>query len=64
MKLSNKAIDDLLTLVDHVRRDISYGEGGTYTTVDNSSVDKVAIKKAERAIDFIKGFIISSNLGE
>ncbi len=67
MKLSKKQIDDLLTLVDHTRKDIGYGWGGTYGGYDES--DKGAereseknIRKSERAIELIKQIIITRNV--
>lgn len=57
MKISNTTVNDLLTLIDHTRRDIQYGEGGTYNEGEDE-IDTKAIKQAERAIDFIKQIII------
>jgi len=58
MKLSKKKIDDLLNMIDHSRRDISYGEGGTFG--DGNDYDKKAIKSVERAIETIKKIILTN----
>jgi hypothetical protein len=56
MKISDRTVNDLLNLVGHARRDISYREGGSYG--DGDDFDKKAIKSSERAIDFIKEIIL------
>lgn len=59
MKLSPRAVNDLLNLIDHVRQDISYGEGGTYyNKVDTDEIDYSEIKSSERAIEIIKKIIL------
>lgn len=57
MKISQRTTNDLLTLIEHARHDIHYGEGGTYNAGEDE-IDYKAIKKAERAIDFIKSLIL------
>ncbi len=63
MKLSQRQINDLLNLIDHSRRDISYGQGGSFGGYEEE--DKKAekesekeIKSAERAIELIKTIIM------
>ena len=62
MKLSQKRIDDLLTLIEHSRRDIRYGEGGSYNMDaggTESAFDEKSAKKSERAIEFIQDLILT-----
>ena len=60
MKLNKKQIDDLCTLIDHVRSDIAYDAGGTFAL--NAGMDELidtkAVQSAERAIDIIKQIIL------
>lgn len=58
MKLTNRQINDLLNMVDHTRRDISYGEGGTFG--DGESCDKKTLKSVERAIKVINLIILTN----
>ena len=61
MKLSKRAITDLLNLVDHSRMDISYGEGGTYYNKEKTDeIDYKGIKSSERAIEIIKTIILNN----
>ena len=56
MKLSKQTILDLLVLMHHAKRDISFDEGGSYTCEDkkgNWIFDKKEAKQADRAINFI-----------
>jgi len=62
MKLSKQTVDDLLTLIEHVRTDVSYGCGGTFNLGEDDSYDEKSVKKAERGIDFIKKLIIDRDL--
>lgn len=57
MKFTQKQVNDLLNLIDHARTDISYDEGGTYGTAEDT-LDKKAIASSERAIEFIKTLIL------
>lgn len=62
MKISQRTINDLLTLISHARRDISYEQGGTYNTgADGEDFDTKEAKASERAIDFIKELILTKN---
>lgn len=56
MKLTTRQIDDLLTLIEHTRTDLSYGEGGSFNY--GEGFDEKDAKKAERAIAIIKQLII------
>lgn len=63
MKLTEKQVDDLLTLVDHARKDIGYGWGGSYGGYEESDKEEKReankkIKKSERAIELIKKIIL------
>lgn len=58
MKLSPRQIDDLLTLVEHTRTDLSYYEGGSYTEDSGETFNKKDAKKSERAIELIKKIIL------
>ena len=62
--MNKRNIDDLLTLIEHTRRDISYGWGGTfggeYYKDGEEKFDEVSARKAERAIEFIKKIILQS----
>jgi hypothetical protein len=59
MKLSKRTTDDLLTLIEHTRADISFDGGGTFNLGDDDNThDAKSAKKAERAIDFIKRLIL------
>jgi hypothetical protein len=63
MKLSKRTIEDLLTLISHVRADINYGGNGTYNKDDGHggyAFDEKDGKKSERAIEAIKKIILSS----
>lgn len=53
-----KEKNDLATLIDHVRRDISFREGGTFC--DGEDFDKKEVAVAERAIATIKRLIMQS----
>jgi hypothetical protein len=57
MKISERTIDDLLTLIEHSHRDMSYGGGGSYTSENCEDYNKKDGKKALRAIEFIKKII-------
>ena len=59
MKISNRTVDDLLTLIEHTRIDISFDGGGSYNLGDSDNTHDVkSAKKAERAIEFIKIIIL------
>lgn len=61
MKISKQTKNDLLTLIEHTRADISAEGEGFYSDIDNDGervMDKKAIKEAQRAIEFIKQLII------
>lgn len=67
MKLSPKQVNDLLNLIDHARKDISYGWGGSYGGYDESDKkaekeSEKAIKSSERAIELIKKIIIQRDI--
>lgn len=52
-------VNDLLTLIQHTRTNISWGVGGSFNTgEDGQEIDTAAVKSAERAIDFIKTLIM------
>jgi hypothetical protein len=60
MKMPQRIVDDLLTLIRHTRTDIGFNGGGTYNLGDNDNThDKKEAKKAERAIEFIKKLILT-----
>jgi len=59
MKLTRQQARDLLTMIEHSRRDISFREGGSFVDLNNEEeVDHVAVKSVERAIDVIKQLIL------
>jgi len=59
MKISPRMVNDLLTLIQHTRTNISWGVGGSFNTgEDGQEIDTAAVKSAERAIDFIKTLIM------
>lgn len=58
-KLSKRQVDDLLTMIEHTRRDLKYGEGGTFND-GKENIDSKDVRKVERAIDWIKVFILSN----
>ena len=59
MKLSKRAVEDLLGMIEHVREDISYGGGGTYNRHDDDhSFDQKAARGSERAIEVLKRLIL------
>lgn len=60
MKLTQRQVNDLLTLIEHARTDIAYKEGGTYVDLDDDDkADEKAIRASERAIEFIKKLIVT-----
>ncbi len=63
MKISDKTVDDLQTLIHHARVDIDFGEGGSYNRDPGSGVDwpfdKIDAKKSQRAMEFIRKLIES-----
>ncbi len=63
MKLTPKQINDLLNLIDHARKDIGYGWGGTYGGYEESDKREekksiASVKSSERAIEIIKTIIM------
>ena len=65
MKLSKRTIDDLLTMIQHSRADISFREGGSFNKEDKNCdwpFDPIDAKKVERAIEWIKKLIIQNNV--
>jgi hypothetical protein len=68
-KLSQKDINDLCTLIEHVRTDLSYGFNGTYGYGGDESKDEEKrfnqeTKATIRAIDIIKKLILTNYLHE
>jgi len=66
MRISPRQVNDLLNLIDHARRDIEYGWGGTYGGYEESDKQaakesKQSVKNTERAINFIKKLILERN---
>jgi len=67
IKLTQKQIEDLLTLINHAEKDISYGWGSSYGGYDEEDKQEIAdhkkaVKKSERAIKVIKKIILMQNL--
>lgn len=64
MKLSQRTVDDLLTIIAHTKEDMSYGDEGSYYNIDKMNkncdcpFDQKSAKSAERAIAFIKKLIL------
>ncbi len=61
--MNQKEIKDFITLIEHVRADISYGAGGSYVNPNDESMETVdikAIRASERAINHIKRLILTS----
>ena len=61
MKISNRTVDDLLTMVQHSRIDISYDAGGSFLDVKvktDNKLDTKDVRKVERAIKFIEKIIL------
>ena len=57
IKFSKTTIDSLRVLINHARRDISYGAGGSYINIENDKFNKKDEEKAQRAIKFIETLI-------
>jgi hypothetical protein len=61
--MNKKEINDLMTLIEHCRRDISYKTSGTYLHIDDNGsltkLDTKAIRASERAINVIKRIILN-----
>ena len=64
MKLTKRDVDDLITMILHIRKDISYGNGGTFITGETDKdgdweLDEKDLEKVLRAIGLIKTIIIT-----
>lgn len=57
LQLSKRDKEDLLNIIDHTRRNLSWGEGGSFIDDDGNSDPKQA-KSAERGIELIKQLVI------
>lgn len=65
MKLSQKQVNEILTLIGHVRNDISFGAGGTFVDWEKDDYpDLKEIKKVENAINTLKVLCIELNTGK
>ena len=51
-------INLVLKLIEHARRDISYGTGGTFG--DGGDFDAAEIKRVEKAIEIVKRLVIQA----
>lgn len=51
-------INLVLKLIEHARRDISYGAGGSFGDGDN--VDMAEIRRVEKAIEIVKRLVIQA----
>ena len=56
MKLTVQQKRDIEVLLYHSRRDISYGDGGTFTKM-NGDLDQIAIRQVKRSHDLLKQII-------
>ena len=55
MKLNKKNIEDLLILIQHTQKDVSFDSGGSYGYDDGKSPEYVFdVKEAESAVRAIK----------
>ena len=54
MKLTKRQREDLILLLEHVKQDLSYQEGGTFVHPnDEDKVDKTAVQRVKRAKEWI-----------
>jgi hypothetical protein len=63
-KLSTKDINDVCTLIEHVRLDLGYGTNGTFgyggdETKEDERRFNQEVKATERAINIIKRLILT-----
>lgn len=58
LNLTKKEKKNLLELIEHAERDISYGDGGTYGS-GNEDFDEKAAKRVQDAIGVIR-FILEA----
>jgi hypothetical protein len=60
MKMSKQTASDILTMIEHTRRDIAYGAGGIFARESGMSeeVDAREVARVERAIEALKALIV------